>query len=96
MRATFAVAGRSVVTVWDEFATDVSPRGLTVAAPVRRDDAPMSVIQTILVAADPEPGAESVIALHHGELLASDRIVAAFAAPADAVRAAAALVQPRW
>jgi DNA-binding NarL/FixJ family response regulator len=52
----------------------------------------MSAIQTILVAADPEPGAESVIALHHGELLSSDRIVAAFAAPVDAVRAAAALV----
>jgi DNA-binding NarL/FixJ family response regulator len=52
----------------------------------------MSAIQTILVAADPEPGAESVIELHDGELLSSDRIVATFAVPADAVRAAAALV----
>jgi DNA-binding NarL/FixJ family response regulator len=52
----------------------------------------MNAIQTIIVAADSEPGAENVIALHHGELLSSDRIVAAFAAPADAVRAAGALV----
>jgi DNA-binding NarL/FixJ family response regulator len=52
-------------------------------------------IQAVLVAAEPGVGAEEIIASHRGELLSSeqlssDRVVAAFAAPADAVRAAAA------
>jgi DNA-binding NarL/FixJ family response regulator len=52
----------------------------------------MSTMRTVLVAADPAPGAHGVVASHGGELLSTDRVVAAFDAPADAVRAAAALV----
>jgi DNA-binding NarL/FixJ family response regulator len=49
-------------------------------------------MQTVLVAADAGPGAAGVIASHGGELISADRVVATFAAPADAVRACAALV----
>ncbi len=52
----------------------------------------MSTMRTVLVAADVGPGANEVVASHGGELLSPDRVVAAFDAPADAVRAAAALV----
>ena len=52
----------------------------------------MSTIRTVLVAAEAGPGADAIVASHGGELLAADRVVAAFDAPADAVRAAAALV----
>jgi DNA-binding NarL/FixJ family response regulator len=57
-----------------------------------RDDADMSTIRTVLVAADAGPRADGVVASHGGEVLSSDRVVAAFDAPADAVRAAAALI----
>ena len=49
-------------------------------------------MRTVLVAAEAGPGADEVVASHGGELLSTDRVVAAFDAPADAVRAAAALV----
>jgi DNA-binding NarL/FixJ family response regulator len=49
-------------------------------------------MRTVLVAADAGPGAAGVVASHGGELLSEDRVIAAFAGPADAVRAAAALV----
>jgi DNA-binding NarL/FixJ family response regulator len=52
----------------------------------------MSTMRTVLVAAEAGPGAEEVVESHGGELLSPDRVVAAFDAPADAVRAAAALV----
>jgi DNA-binding NarL/FixJ family response regulator len=52
----------------------------------------MSTMRTVLVAAEAGPEAEEVVELHGGELLSTDRVVAAFDAPADAVRAAAALV----
>jgi DNA-binding NarL/FixJ family response regulator len=58
----------------------------------------MTSIQTVLVAAEAGVGAEGIIASHRGSLLSGEppsnqRVVAAFAAPADAVRAAAALAQ---
>jgi DNA-binding NarL/FixJ family response regulator len=53
----------------------------------------MSTMRTVLVAAEAGAGAEGVVASHGGELLSTDRVVAAFDAPADAVRAAAALVE---
>jgi len=49
-------------------------------------------MRTVLVAADAGAGAATIVASHGGELLSAERVVAAFAAPADAVRAAAALV----
>jgi DNA-binding NarL/FixJ family response regulator len=49
-------------------------------------------MRTVLVAAETGPGANGIAASHGGELLSSDRVVAAFDTPADAVRAAAALV----
>jgi DNA-binding NarL/FixJ family response regulator len=52
----------------------------------------MSTMRTVLVAAEPGTGADAIVASHGGELLSTDRVVAAFDAPADAVRAAAALV----
>jgi class 3 adenylate cyclase len=52
----------------------------------------MSVMRTVLVAAEAGPEAAGVVAAHGGELLSNDRVVAAFDTPADAVRAAAALV----
>jgi DNA-binding NarL/FixJ family response regulator len=52
----------------------------------------MSTMRTVLVAAEAGPGADAVITSHGGELLSTDRVVAAFDAPADAVRAAASLV----
>jgi DNA-binding NarL/FixJ family response regulator len=57
----------------------------------------MTLIQTVLVAAGAGPDAERIIESHRGELLSdgfrsNERLVAIFAAPADAVRAAAALV----
>ncbi|MFZ0042988.1 MAG: hypothetical protein WAK93_16895, partial [Solirubrobacteraceae bacterium] len=52
----------------------------------------MSTMRTVLVAAETGPGADGIVVSHGGELLSSDRVVAAFDAPADAVRAAAALV----
>jgi DNA-binding NarL/FixJ family response regulator len=52
----------------------------------------MSTMRTVLVAAEVGPGADAIIASHGGELLSSERVVAAFDSPADAVRAAAALV----
>ena len=52
----------------------------------------MSAMRTVLVAADTNPGVDGVVASHGGELLSRDRVVAAFDAPADAVRAAVALV----
>jgi DNA-binding NarL/FixJ family response regulator len=52
----------------------------------------MSTMRTVLVAAEAGPGADEVVTSHGGELLSTDRVVAAFDAPADAVRAAAALV----
>jgi DNA-binding NarL/FixJ family response regulator len=52
----------------------------------------MSTMRTVLVAAEAGPGAAEVVESHGGELLSTDRVVAAFDAPADAVRAAAALV----
>jgi DNA-binding NarL/FixJ family response regulator len=52
----------------------------------------MSTMRTVLVAAEAGPGADAVITSHGGELLSADRVVAAFDAPADAVRAAASLV----
>jgi DNA-binding NarL/FixJ family response regulator len=52
----------------------------------------MSTMRTLLVAAEAGPGAGGIVASHGGELLSTDRVVAAFDAPADAVRAAAALV----
>jgi DNA-binding NarL/FixJ family response regulator len=52
----------------------------------------MSTMRTVLVAAETGPQAGAVIAAHGGELLSNERVVAAFDAPADAVRAAAALV----
>ncbi len=52
----------------------------------------MSEMRTVLVAAETGPGADGVISSHGGESLSPDRVVAAFDAPADAVRAAAALV----
>jgi DNA-binding NarL/FixJ family response regulator len=52
----------------------------------------MTTMRTVLVAADADPGAGEVVASHGGELLSGERVVAAFAEPADAVRAAAALV----
>lgn len=48
-------------------------------------------MRTVLVAVDAGRGAHETIATHGGELLSPDRVVAAFDAPADAVRAAAAL-----
>jgi DNA-binding NarL/FixJ family response regulator len=53
----------------------------------------MSAMRTVLVATETRPGANEVVAAHGGELLSTDRVVAAFDAPADAVRAAAALVE---
>jgi DNA-binding NarL/FixJ family response regulator len=53
----------------------------------------MSTMRTVLVAADAGPGANEAITTHGGELLSPDRVVAAFDAPADAVRAAAALLE---
>jgi DNA-binding NarL/FixJ family response regulator len=53
----------------------------------------MSTIRTVLVAADAGPQADGVVAFHGGEALSTDRVVAAFDAPADAVRAAAALIE---
>jgi DNA-binding NarL/FixJ family response regulator len=53
----------------------------------------MSTMPTVLVAAEAAPGARQAIASHGGELLSPDRVVAAFDAPADAVRAAAALLE---
>jgi DNA-binding NarL/FixJ family response regulator len=53
----------------------------------------MSTMRTLLVAAEAGPGADGIITSHSGELLSTDRVVAAFDAPADAVRAAAALVE---
>ena len=55
----------------------------------------MGEMRTVLVAIEVGPGAQEVIAAHGGELLSSERVVAVFAAPADAVRAAAALVEGR-
>jgi DNA-binding NarL/FixJ family response regulator len=52
----------------------------------------MSTMRTVLVAAEAGPGSEEVVTSHGGQLLSTDRVVAAFDAPADAVRAAAALV----
>src|SRR5579875_661918 len=52
----------------------------------------MSAIRTVLVAAEVGPEATAIVASHGGELLSGDRVVAAFDTPADAVRAAAALV----
>jgi DNA-binding NarL/FixJ family response regulator len=52
----------------------------------------MSTIRTVLVAVDARSDASDLIATHGGELLSSERALAAFDAPADAVRAAAALV----
>jgi DNA-binding NarL/FixJ family response regulator len=52
----------------------------------------MSTMRTVLVAAEAGPGADGIVASHGGELLSTDRVVAAFDAPADAVRAAAALI----
>jgi DNA-binding NarL/FixJ family response regulator len=52
----------------------------------------MSAIRTVLVAAEAGRGADGIVTSHGGELLSTDRVVAAFDAPADAVRAAAALV----
>jgi DNA-binding NarL/FixJ family response regulator len=53
----------------------------------------MSLIRTVLVAAEAELGTDRVIAAHGGELLASERVVATFDNPVDAVRAAAALLE---
>jgi DNA-binding NarL/FixJ family response regulator len=53
----------------------------------------MSMMRTVLVAVDAGSGANETIATHGGELLSPDRVVAAFDAPADAVRAAAALLE---
>jgi DNA-binding NarL/FixJ family response regulator len=58
-----------------------------------RDDADMSTMRTVLFAAEAGPGADQIITSHGGELLSTDRVVAAFDEPADAVRAAAALVE---
>jgi DNA-binding NarL/FixJ family response regulator len=52
----------------------------------------MSTMRTVLVAVEAGPGAAAVIASHGGELLSSDRLLASFDAPADAVRAAADLI----
>src|ERR1700728_361390 len=52
----------------------------------------MSTMRTVLVAVDAGPGAEDVVASHGGEMLSSERLLAAFDVPADAVRAAAALI----
>jgi DNA-binding NarL/FixJ family response regulator len=69
-----------------------SPCGWTSASWRGRDDVRMSVMRTVLVAAEAGPEAAGVVAAHGGELLSNDRVVAAFDTPADAVRAAAALV----
>jgi DNA-binding NarL/FixJ family response regulator len=53
----------------------------------------MSTMRTVLVAAEAGPGADGVVASHGGEALSTDRVIAAFDAPADAVRAAGALVE---
>jgi DNA-binding NarL/FixJ family response regulator len=47
----------------------------------------------VLVATDAPPGAAELVAAHGGELLSAHRIAVAFDAPADAVRAAAALLE---
>jgi DNA-binding NarL/FixJ family response regulator len=52
----------------------------------------MSTMRTLLVVVEPSPGADGVVTSHGGELLSSERVVAAFDSPADAVRAAGALV----
>ena len=49
-------------------------------------------MRTVLVAVETDPQADGIVAAHRGEMLAAERVVAAFDAPADAVRAAAALV----
>jgi DNA-binding NarL/FixJ family response regulator len=53
----------------------------------------MSTIRTVLVAVDAGPQANDVVVAHGGEVLSPDRVLAAFDAPADAVRAAAALIE---
>jgi DNA-binding NarL/FixJ family response regulator len=53
----------------------------------------MSTMRTVLVAVEVGPQARGAIESHGGELLSPDRVVAAFDAPADAVRAAAALLE---
>jgi DNA-binding NarL/FixJ family response regulator len=53
----------------------------------------MSSMRTVLVAPEAAPGAADLVAANGGELLSSDRLVAVFDEPADAVRAAAALVE---
>jgi DNA-binding NarL/FixJ family response regulator len=52
----------------------------------------MSTMRTVLVTSEAGPGADDIVKSHGGELLSSERVIAAFNAPADAVRAAAALV----
>jgi DNA-binding NarL/FixJ family response regulator len=49
-------------------------------------------MRTVLVGAEAGPRAVEVVASLGGEMLSTDRVVAAFDSPADAVRAAAALV----
>jgi DNA-binding NarL/FixJ family response regulator len=58
----------------------------------RRHDAHMSTMRTVLVAVETGPEGDAIVAAHGGEPLSSERVLAAFDAPADAVRAAAALV----
>jgi DNA-binding NarL/FixJ family response regulator len=53
----------------------------------------MSSIRTVLVAVEAAPQADGVVVSHGGELLSTDRVLAAFDAPADAVRAAVALIE---
>ena len=50
-------------------------------------------MRTVLVAAEAAPGAAALVASYGGETLSSDRVAAVFNEPADAVRAASALVE---